>query len=89
MAPADDPADGLLTFVFGYAPTRRRMLALLPRTMSGEFVKDPAMHQHHTRRLTIRSFSPSPLQVDGELRAEAATEFVYECLPARLDILSP
>jgi YegS/Rv2252/BmrU family lipid kinase len=89
MAPAADPADGLLTFVFGYAPTRRRMLALLPKTMSGEFVKDPAMHQHHTRRLTIRSLSPSPLQVDGELRAEAATEFVYECLPARLDILSP
>jgi diacylglycerol kinase (ATP) len=89
MAPAADPADGMLTFVFGYAPTRRRMLGLLPKTMSGEFVKDPAMHQHHTRRLTIRAFSPSPLQVDGELRAEAATEFVYECLPARLDILAP
>lgn len=88
MAPAADPADGLLTFVFGYAPTRRKMLALLPKTMSGEFVKDPAMHQHHTRRLTIRTLPPSPLQVDGELRAEAESEFTYECLPARLDILT-
>ncbi len=89
MAPAADPADGMLTFVFGYAPTRRRMFALLPRTISGDFVNDPAMHQHHTRRLVIHSTTPSPLQVDGELRAEAETDFTYECLPARLDILAP
>jgi diacylglycerol kinase (ATP) len=89
MAPAADPADGKLTFVFGYAPTRRKMLALLPKTMSGEHVNDPAIHQHHTRRLLIRADPPSPLQVDGEVRAEALTDFVYECLPARLDLLSP
>lgn len=89
MAPAADPADGRLTFVYGYAATRRRMLGLLPKTMSGEHVHDPAMHQHHTRRLVIRAHSPSPLQVDGEIRAEAATDFVYECLPGRLDILAP
>jgi len=89
MAPAADPADGLLTFVYGYAPTRRRMLGLLPKTMSGEYVKDPAMHQHHTRRLVIHSDTPTPLQVDGEIRVEAGTEFVYECQPASLDIFSP
>ena len=89
MAPAADPADGLLTFVYGYAPTRRRMLGLLPKTMSGEYVKDPAMHQHHTRRLVIHSATPSPLQVDGEIRMEAGTEFIYECLPSNLDIFSP
>ncbi|OGO11324.1 MAG: hypothetical protein A2Y93_11790 [Chloroflexi bacterium RBG_13_68_17] len=88
MAPAADPADGRLTFVYGYVPTRLRMLALLPKTMTGEFVKNPAIHQQHTRRLIIRSATPSPLQVDGELRAEAATEFMYECLPGRLDILT-
>jgi len=88
MAPAADPADGLLTFVYGYVPTRRGMLALLPKTMTGEFVKNPAIHQHHTRKLVIRSASPSPLQVDGELRAEAATDFTYECLPGRLEILT-
>ncbi|MEW6569294.1 MAG: diacylglycerol kinase family protein [Chloroflexota bacterium] len=89
MAPAADPADGMLTFVFGYAPTRRRMFALLPRTISGDFVNDPAMHQHHARRLVIHTTTPSPLQVDGELRAEAETDFTYECLPGRLDILTP
>jgi diacylglycerol kinase (ATP) len=89
MAPAADPADGLLTFVYGYAPTRRRMLGLLPKTMSGEYVKDPAIHQQHTRRLVIHSATPTPLQVDGEIRLEAGTDFVYECLPASLDIYSP
>jgi len=89
MAPAADPADGLLTFVFGYAPTRRRMLALLPRTMNGSYVNDPAMHQHHTRRLTIHTTPATPIQVDGELRAEALSDFTYECIPARLDILTP
>jgi diacylglycerol kinase (ATP) len=89
MAPAADPADGLLTFVFGYAPTRRRMLALLPRTMNGSFVNDPAMHQHHTRQLTIHTTPATPLQVDGELRSEALSDFTYECIPARLDILTP
>jgi diacylglycerol kinase (ATP) len=89
MAPAADPADGKLTFVYGHAPTRRKMLALLPKTMSGEHVNDPAIHQHHSRRLVIHTSPPSPLQVDGEVRAEALTEFVYECLPARLDLLTP
>ncbi len=89
MAPAADPADGRLTFVYGFVPNRRGMLALLPKTMTGEFVNNPAIHQHHTRKLTIRAASPSPLQVDGEIHAEAATEFNYECLPGRLDILAP
>ncbi|MEW5869584.1 MAG: diacylglycerol kinase family protein [Chloroflexota bacterium] len=88
IAPDADPADGRLTFIFGYVPTRRRMLALLPKIMTGEHVHDPAINQIHTRRLTIHT-TPSPLQVDGEVRAEAESTFVYECLPARLDILTP
>ena len=89
MAPAADPADGKLTFIYGFAPTRRKMLALLPKTMSGEHVNDPAIHQHHTRRLVIRTDPSSPLQVDGEVRAEALSDFTYVVLPARLDIFSP
>jgi diacylglycerol kinase (ATP) len=89
MAPAADPADGLLTFVYGFASTRRRMLGLLPRAISGSYVKDPAIHQHHTRRLTIETQPATPIQVDGELRSESLTEIVYQILPARLDVFSP
>lgn len=88
MAPAADPTDGRLTFIYGYAPTRRKMLRLLPKTMSGEHVNDPAIHQHHARRLKIHTLTPSPLQVDGEVRLEAASDFLYECLPGRLEILA-
>lgn len=86
MAPAADPTDGLLTFVYGYAPTRRKMLSLLPRTLSGRYVEDPAIHQHHTRRLVITSEPATPLQVDGELRSEGIHQVVYEALPQRLDV---
>jgi diacylglycerol kinase (ATP) len=87
MAPAADPADGLLTFVYGYAPTRLKMLGLLPRAISGDFVNDPAIHQHHTRALRIRSEPATPIQLDGELRACDLKEVVYRCLPARLDVI--
>ncbi|HET7009503.1 MAG TPA: diacylglycerol kinase family protein [Anaerolineales bacterium] len=86
MAPAADPTDGLITFVYGYAPTRRRMLSLLPRAMSGAYVRDPAMHQIHSRRLTIEARPATPIQVDGELRSESLTHVTYQILPARLDI---
>lgn len=89
MAPAADPSDGRLTFVYGHARTRRKMLSLLPRTMDGSFVNDSAIHQHHTRRLTISSEPPTPLQADGEIRDEAASDITYEILPARLDVFSP
>ena len=89
MAPAADPADGLLTFVYGYAPTRRKMLGLLPRAISGAYVKDPAIHQLHSRRLTIESRPETPIQVDGELRSESLTHITYQVLPSRLDVFAP
>ncbi len=89
MAPAADPADGLLTFVYGHSPTRVEMLRLLPRTFNGSYVKDPAIHQHHTRRLNVRSETPAPLQVDGELRGTQVPEISFEVQPGRLDILVP
>jgi len=64
------------------------MLTLLARAMSGAYVNDPSIHQHHTRRLEIRTRPSTPIQVDGELRAGAVQEIVYRCLPARLDVIT-
>jgi diacylglycerol kinase (ATP) len=89
MAPAADPSDGRLTFVYGYAPTRLRMLSLLPRAINGSYVRDPAIHQHHTKTLTIESRTATPIQVDGELRSESLTRIVYQILPSRLDVFAP
>jgi diacylglycerol kinase (ATP) len=87
MAPAADPADGKLTFVYGYAPNRWKMFGLLPRTLNGSYVNDPAIHQHHTTRLEIELSSTSPIQVDGEIRHEALTKVIYQVVPGKLDIL--
>ena len=65
------------------------MLALLPRAISGDFVNDPAVHQHHTARLHLRCDPPTPLQADGEIRGHDLTEVTYQILPARLDVLTP
>jgi len=89
MAPAADPTDGLLTFVYGYAPTRLKMLSLLPKTISGEYIHDPAIHQHHTRQIEITCNPGTPIQLDGEIRAEDATTIHYRVLPARLDLYTP
>ena len=89
MAPAADPTDGKLTFVYGYVPTRLGMLALLPRTISGDYVNHPALHQHHTSHLRISARPGTPIQVDGEIRHETISEVLYQALPARLDVLAP
>jgi diacylglycerol kinase (ATP) len=89
MAPAADPADGKITFVYAYAPTRLKMLSLLPRAISGDYVKDPAVHQHHTTRLRISMSPDSPIQVDGEIRSQALGAVDYGVLPAKLDVLVP
>ena len=89
MTPAADPTDGKLTFIYGYAPGRLRLLSLLPKTFNGTHVNDPAIHQVHTTHLEIELDPVSPIQVDGEIRAEALTRVVYQVLPGKLDILSP
>ncbi len=89
MAPAADPSDGKLTFVYGYAPSRLKMLTLLPRAISGAYVNDPVIHQHHTTRLEIHASPGTPLQADGEIRGEENTDLVYEILPARLNVFCP
>ena len=89
MAPAADPEDGMLTFVYGYAPTRRKMLSLLPRTITGDYVNDPAIHQIHTRRFEVRCSPTTPIQIDGEVRHESLNHITYQVLPAKLDVLVP
>jgi len=89
MAPAADPCDSKLTFVYAFAASRLKMLGLLPRAIDGSYVNDPAVHQHHTTRLVIELSPSSPIQIDGELRSIDITRVEYSVLPGRLDILCP
>lgn len=89
MAPAADPTDGKLTFVYAYAESRLKMLQLLPRTILGDYTQDPAVHQQDTAWLEIEIEPGTPLQVDGEIRGTALNQLRYSTLPAHLDLLHP
>lgn len=89
MAPAADPRDGRLTFVHAFAPSRLRMLRLLPKAIDGSYVDDPVAHQFHSSWLRIRSTPGTPLQVDGEIRGLDLVELDYRIHPHQLELYGP
>ncbi len=92
MTPHADPFDGLLTFVHGYMPTRRKILTLLPRTMKpgeGSYVDHPSIHEISTPWLKVRSQQPTPAHADGEIFSEDIHELEYQVIPHCLPILMP
>ncbi len=90
MTPHANPADGQLTFVYGYMRTRRQVLRLLPRTMksgAGSYVEHPDIHEVHSPWLRIHSDQPTPLHADGEIQSRAVRDIQYRIYPARLPVL--
>lgn len=90
VTPHANPCDGLLTFVFGFMPTRRQTLQLLPRTMKpgrGNYVEHPDIHEINTPWLKINSETPTPMHADGEIQSEAILDLDYTILPERLSVL--
>lgn len=90
MTPHADPFDGELTFVFGYMPTRLKILQLLPRTMKpglGSYVENPSIHEINSTWLKIRSSTPTPLHTDGEIQSMAVQEIEYRIIPRKISVL--
>jgi len=91
MTPHALPADGKLTFVYTFVPSRLGMLSLLPKAMKpgvGSYVENPLVHEINTPWLSIRSEQPTPLHADGEIQSRAARQIDYVIQPGRLTILS-
>lgn len=92
MTPNADLFDGKLTFTYGYARSRLRMLSLLPLTMKpaeGSFIEKDGISEHHTTRLTVKFTMPSPSHADGELFDQELLEADYRIHPSRLPLLMP
>lgn len=90
MTPHANPFDGLLTFVYGFMPTRRKILSLLPRTMNsgeGSYVEHPSIHEVSSPWLRIHSEGPTPAHADGEIFSEAIHDLEYKIFPKCLPIL--
>jgi diacylglycerol kinase (ATP) len=90
MTPHANPFDGMLTFVHAFMPTRRKILALLPRTMKpaeGSYVEHPSIHEISSPWLRVRSVQPTPAHADGEIFSEQIHELEYQVIPNSLPIL--
>lgn len=84
--------DGKLTFVYGYLPSRLKILGVLPKTMKpaeGNYVEHPAVHEVHCTWLKVHVEPDSPAHGDGELFNLAATDLEYRIHPRRINILLP
>lgn len=90
VTPHARPDDGQLTFVYGFLPTRRQILTVLPRLMKpgkGSYVEHPAIHEIHSPWLRVSSRNPTPLHADGEMQSRAACQIEFRVFPGRLPVL--
>jgi diacylglycerol kinase (ATP) len=89
MAPHADPFDGKLNCVFGYIPSRMKILRVLPSTMkaaAGNYVEHPSIHEINVSWLKIHTEHPTPLHADGEIQFEATQDIEYRVLPGYLPV---
>jgi diacylglycerol kinase (ATP) len=90
VTPHASPFDGLLTFVYGFMPTRRQILRVLPRLMkpgAGNYVEHRAIHEVNSPWLKVHSEKPTPSHADGEIQSEAIQDLEYRVVPACLPVL--
>lgn len=90
VTPHADPFDGLLTFVYGFMPTRLQILRLLPRTLKpgvGSYVEHPSIHEINSPWLRVHAEQPTPMHADGEIQSTAIQDLEYRALPGMLPVL--
>jgi len=89
MTPNASLSDGYLDFVFAPGLRHIRLIQLLPKTQTGEHIHEAEVREHRTKKLTIRTKTPTPIQADGEIFDPAATEITYEIVPGALKVFTP
>jgi diacylglycerol kinase (ATP) len=86
IAPMATNNDGKLELLIVDPVTRRRILALLPKLMSGEHIDESEIHHQRVARLTVRSSAPIPSHLDGEVQPLQA-HFEFSILTDALRLL--
>ena len=88
--PHAEPFDGKLSFIRGHIATRRGLLTAFPMIMrpdAGNVTEHPAVYEHHTTWLKVKTSTPSPAHADGEVITAGETDFEFRILPGRLQIV--
>jgi diacylglycerol kinase (ATP) len=86
IAPGADNADNILELLIAKPVSRRRILTLLPKLMSGEHLQEEEIVHRPVTRLTIRAELPIASHLDGEVQP-LQTDFDLSVLPGALDLL--
>jgi diacylglycerol kinase (ATP) len=87
MTPQAELDDGLLDFIYANCLSRWALLLLLPQTFQGTHIRHPQVVYLKTTSLSITSSPPTPIQADGEIIAENATEITYQVIPNKLRVI--
>jgi YegS/Rv2252/BmrU family lipid kinase len=66
VAPAADPADGLLDVVFVKRSSKLRFIANLPKVFSGTHVELDVIETHRAREVVVRADRPFDVYADGD-----------------------
>jgi len=86
IAPGADNSDNSMELLIAKPVTRRRILTLLPKLMSGEHLQEPEIVHRPVTRLTMKAESPISSHLDGEVQP-LQTYFEISVLPGALDLL--
>lgn len=86
IAPMAANGDGHFDLMIADAVTRRRILGLLPKVMSGEHMGEAEIHHWAVTDVLIETEAPVPAHLDGEMQA-LATRFEIALLPGALRLL--
>ena len=90
--PHANPFDNTLSFIYGFAPTRRRLLQLLPRMTKpaeGNITEAPEIQEVNSPWLRIHIEPSSPAHTDGEIFDFDTHDLEYRILPGKLPVLLP
>jgi YegS/Rv2252/BmrU family lipid kinase len=86
IAPAASNADHIFDLLIAKPVTRRRILTLLPKLISGNHLQEKEIVNKPVTRLTIKADSALPSHLDGEIQP-LQTTFEIAVLPGALSLL--
>ena len=87
VAPAADPADGLLDVIFVKRSSKLRFLANLPKVFAGTHVELDVIEAHRAREVVMRADRPFDVYADGDpITTLPAT---IRLVPGALRVIAP
>jgi len=88
LTPEAKMNDGWFDICYAGPLSKRQLVLLLPKTLRGAHIHDPAITITRTKHLKISLEKGAPAHIDGEILCRAGHEFEFEILPAALRVWS-